>query len=171
VDVNVLGTIYCAQAALPALREREESRIVNIASTAGARGSPTDPTYGASKGGVIGFTKSLAKHYTDDGVFTNAVAPGPTDTSMFREERREGVREASPIGRLVTPEEVAATIRFFATTTSVSGPVSPAVVPGAVAVSVSLGVSVSVCSAEQPARPATPAAPAVVMKVRRLITE
>jgi len=121
IGVNLLGTIHVTRAALPRLRERDVARVVSVASTAGTRGSPTDPTYGASKGGVVGLTKSVAKQYTADGVFANTVAPGPTNTPMFREERREAVREASPLGRLVTPEEVADAIRFFATTTSLSG--------------------------------------------------
>lgn len=121
IAVNLLGTIYVTRAALPHLRERDAARVVNVASTAGTRGSPTDPTYGASKGGVVGFTRSVAKMHTADGVFANAVAPGPTDTPMFREERRDAVREASPLGRLVSPEEVAAAIRFFATASAISG--------------------------------------------------
>lgn len=95
--------------------------IVSIASTAGVRGSPTDPVYGASKGAVIAFTRSLARQFTVDGVFANALAPGPTDTPMFAEGRRPAKRESSPIGRLVTPAEVADAVRFFAETGCISG--------------------------------------------------
>ena len=119
--VNLEGAVYCTRAVLPGMRERGEGWIVNVSSTAGTGGSPTDVAYGASKAGLLGLTRSLAKQYTEDGVFANAVAPGPVKTEMFAEERRPAVREASPIDRLVTPQEVAEHVRTFATTTSVTG--------------------------------------------------
>ena len=119
--VNVSGTIYCTRAALPSMLERGGGRVVTVASRAGVEGSPTDPVYGASKGGVIAFTRSLARQYTEDGVFANAVAPGATDTKMYAEERRPAKREVSPISRLVKPEEVADAVRFFADTECISG--------------------------------------------------
>lgn len=119
--INLEGAVYCARAVLPEMRDRGEGWIVNVSSTAGLVGSPSDVVYGASKGGLLGFTKSLAKQYTEHGIFTNAVAPGPVKTEMFAEERRPATREESPIGRLITPEEVAEVIRTFATTTSMTG--------------------------------------------------
>ena len=119
--VNVTGTVYCTRAALPSMLERGGGRVVTVASRAGVEGSPTDPVYGASKGGVIAFTRSLARQYTADGVFANVVAPGATDTKMYAEERRPAKREDSPIGRLVKPEEVADAVRFFADTECISG--------------------------------------------------
>lgn len=119
--VNLTGTIYCTRAALPGMLERDGGRIVTVASRAGTEGSPTDPVYGASKGGVIAFTRSLARQFTADGVFSNVVAPGATATKMYAEERRPAKREESPIDRLVKPEEVADAVRFFAETESISG--------------------------------------------------
>lgn len=119
--VNLEGAVYCARGVLPGMRERGEGWIVNVSSTAGTGGSPTDAAYGASKAGLLGLTKSLARQYTDDGIFTNAVAPGPVKTELFAEARRPAVREASPIDRLVRPEEVAEAIRTFATTSSTTG--------------------------------------------------
>ncbi|MFC6825784.1 SDR family NAD(P)-dependent oxidoreductase [Halopelagius fulvigenes] len=119
--VNLEGAVYCVRAVLPGMRDRGEGRIVNVSSTAGTDGSPTDVTYGASKSGLLGLTKSLAKQYTEDGVFSNAVAPGPVKTEMFAEERRPATREASPIDRLVEPEEVAEAVRTFATTSAITG--------------------------------------------------
>jgi 3-oxoacyl-[acyl-carrier protein] reductase len=121
--VNLEGPINCTREVLAGMCERGEGWIVNVSSTAGTRGSPSDPAYGASKGGVIGFTKSLSRQHTSDGVFSNVVAPGPTDTEMFPPERRPAAIEDLPTGRLVRPAEVASAIRFFATTTSVSGAV------------------------------------------------
>ncbi|MCQ4334587.1 SDR family NAD(P)-dependent oxidoreductase [Natronomonas sp. F2-12] len=119
--VNLEGTLFCTRAVLPGMIERGEGRIVNVSSIAGTRGSPSDAAYGASKAGMLGLTKSLAKQYTDEGIFSNAVAPGPTKTEMYAEERRPAARERSPIDRLVDPEEVAEAIRLFATTESVTG--------------------------------------------------
>lgn len=121
LSVNVGGTIHCTQAVLSSMLERDGGRIVTISSRAGTRGSPTDPVYGASKGGVIGFTKSLARQFTAEGVFSNVVAPGATDTKMYAEERRPAKREKSPIDRLVKPEEVAGAVRFFVETECISG--------------------------------------------------
>lgn len=119
--VNVTGTIYCTRAVLPGMLERGGGRIVTVASRAGIKGSPTDPVYGASKGGVIAFARSVARQFTGDGVFSNVVAPGATDTKMYAEERRPAKREASPIDRLVRPEEVADAVRFFTETEAISG--------------------------------------------------
>lgn len=121
IRVNLEGAIFCAREVLPAMQERGEGWIVNISSTAGTSGSPTDAAYGASKSGLLGLTKSLAKQYTEEGIFANAVAPGPVKTEMFAEERRPAAREASPIDRIVTPEEVAEVVRTFATTESMTG--------------------------------------------------
>ncbi|SDF40731.1 SDR family NAD(P)-dependent oxidoreductase [Halorientalis regularis] len=119
--VNLEGAVYCTRAVLPAMREQGEGRIVNISSTAGTGGSPTDVAYGASKSGLLGLTKSLAKQYTKDGIRTNAVAPGPVKTEMFAEERRPDVRDISPLDRLVEPDEVAEAVRTFATTSAMTG--------------------------------------------------
>lgn len=119
--VNLEGAVYCARAVLPGMRDGDGGRIVNVSSTAGTDGSPTDVAYGASKSGLLGLTKSLAKQYTEDGIFANAVAPGPVRTELFAEERRPATREASPIDRLVAPEEVAAVVRTFATTSVIAG--------------------------------------------------
>lgn len=119
--VNLEGSLYAARAVLPEMLDQGEGWIVNISSTGGTTGSPTDAAYGASKSGMLGLTKSLAKRYTEKGIISNAVAPGPTKTEMFSEDRRPGAREESPIDRLVTPEEVAEVIRMFATTESITG--------------------------------------------------
>jgi 3-oxoacyl-[acyl-carrier protein] reductase len=123
LSVNLEGQLNCARAVVPGMCERGEGWVVCISSTAGTRGSPSDPSYGASKGGVIGFAKSLSRQHSGDGVFSNVVAPGPTDTEMFPQERRPAAREDLPTGRLIRPAEIAEAVRFFATTTSVSGKV------------------------------------------------
>ncbi|MFB6311495.1 MAG: SDR family NAD(P)-dependent oxidoreductase [Salinirussus sp.] len=118
--VNAEGTIWVTRAALPALLD-DGGHIVTVSSRAGTRGSPTDPTYGASKAAVIGLTQSIALNHTEDGIFANVVAPGAVDTKMFDDERRPARKEASPISRLVKPDEVAEAVRFFAETAAISG--------------------------------------------------
>lgn len=122
LGVNLAGPIHLTRAALPDLVDGG-GNLVNVASTAGTRGSPTDPVYSASKGGLIAFTKAITRIYTADGLMANVVAPGAVATKMYREERRPAAREAIPIGRLMTPEDVAEAVRFFATTDAVSGEV------------------------------------------------
>lgn len=123
LDVNLVGAMYCAQEVLEPMADRGDGRIVNVASTAGAHGSPSDPVYGASKGGLIAFTKSIAKRYTSEGVLSNAVAPSVTDTPMLPADRREAAREKFPMGRIVRPEEVAATVRYLVSDAYDSGKV------------------------------------------------
>lgn len=121
--INLLGTMHCTRAVLPDMLEAERGRIVNVASSAGIHGSRRDPTYGASKGGMIAFSKSLARAYTRDGVLSNVVAPGPTDTEMYRDEWRSNAESNIRIGRLIRPDEVAEAVAFFVATSSVSGKV------------------------------------------------
>jgi len=121
VAVNVKGTIFCTQALLPSMLEAEEGRIVNIASTSGTRGVETDVVYGMTKAGMVSFTKSLARLYTSEGIFSNAVAPSVTDTPMQPPERRPVAEKYLPIDRLIRPHEVAEVVRLFAMTESISG--------------------------------------------------
>lgn len=121
--INLQGTMYCTRAVLPDMLEAEGGRIVNVASSAGIHGSRRDPAYGASKGGMIAFSKSLARAYTGEGVLSNVVAPGPTDTQMYRDEWRSNAESNIRIGRLIRPDEIAEAVAFFAATSSVSGKV------------------------------------------------
>ena len=121
--VNVKGTIFPTQAVLPGMLEAGEGSIVNVASVAGTRGIVTDVVYGMTKAATINFTKSIARLYTSEGVFTNAVAPSVTDTPMQPPEVREWSEDILPIDRLLRPEEIAEVVRLFATTKSISGKV------------------------------------------------
>lgn len=123
LSVNLVGAMYCTQAVLPEMRERGEGWIVNVSSTGGTRGGATSPAYSAAKGGMIAFTKATARRYTADGVRTNVVAPSSTDTDMYPDDRRDAAAAAFPQGRMVQPEEVAEAVRFFATTSYISGKV------------------------------------------------
>lgn len=123
VRVNVNGVMYCAQEVLEGMVDRGYGRIVNVSSTAGLHGSPSDPVYGATKAAVAGFTRSLAKDYTADGILMNAVAPSVTDTPLLSKQRREEAAELFPQNRIADPSEVADAIRFLVSKSYDSGKV------------------------------------------------
>lgn len=118
VSVNFLGPVRLSHAFLTAiLAAGRTAKIVNIASDAGRVGSSGETVYAGTKGGLIAFTKSLAREMARHRVNVNCVCPGPTDTPLFDtlpEKLREGLTRAIPFRRLGTPEEVAAAVRFFA---------------------------------------------------------
>lgn len=118
MDVNLHGVFYCTRAALPAMLSRKWGRIVNVASIAGKEGVPNIANYVASKAGVVGFTKSVAREVARDGITVNCVTPGLTDeTEMARgftpEQRARKVANV-PLARMAKPEEVAAVAIFLA---------------------------------------------------------
>lgn len=123
VSINLVGTLLCTRAVLPVMAEAEVGHIVNVSSTAGSHGSHADPVYAATKGGLNALTLSLASIHTKENVFTNAVAPGATETDMFPGEWVEAAEKGYPLGRLVQPEEVADAVVFLTETTSISGEV------------------------------------------------
>lgn len=123
ISINLVGTLLCTRAVLPVMAETDVGHIVNVSSTAGSHGSHADPVYAASKGGQNALTLSLASVYTKENIFTNAVAPGATETDMFPGDWVEAARKGYPLGRLVQPEEVAETVKFLTETTSISGEV------------------------------------------------
>ncbi len=115
---NLYSTFYCSRAALPHMIRQGGGAIVNIGSIAGKRGSRFHAAYAAAKGGVFAFTRSLAKEAIPYGVRVNAVCPGRVETEIFGSqldaaERARFLAEA-PIGRLSTPDEVAAAVVFLA---------------------------------------------------------
>ena len=116
--INLLGVIAVTHAFLASMIERGSGgRIVNVASDAGRVGSSGEAVYAGAKGGVIAFTKSLARETARHGISANVVCPGPTDTPLFRaqpERLQEALSRAIPMGRLGTPEDVAEAIAFFA---------------------------------------------------------
>ena len=116
VRLNLLGPVKLTRAFLPAMIEAGEGKIVNVASDAGRVGSTGETVYAAAKGGVIAFTKSLAREVAAHGINVNCVCPGPTDTPLFRslpEKMQAALTRAIPFRRLAKPEEVADAILFF----------------------------------------------------------
>ncbi|MCA4133334.1 SDR family NAD(P)-dependent oxidoreductase [Arthrobacter sp. M4] len=118
-DINMRGTFLVSQAVLKGMIERKVGRIVSISSISAQRGGGTysKVAYSASKGGVIGFTRALAREVGEHGVTVNAVAPGPIDTDIMggtlSDERKAQMSEGIMMGRVGTREEVAALINFL----------------------------------------------------------
>ena len=116
--INLLGVVAVTHAFLEAMTEAGTGgRIVNVASDAGRVGSSGEAVYSGAKGGVITFTKSVAREAARAGITANAVCPGPTDTPLFRslpERLQEALQRAIPMRRLGEPEDVAHAIAFFA---------------------------------------------------------
>jgi 3-oxoacyl-[acyl-carrier protein] reductase len=116
--VNLNGAFYCARAALRAiLKQKQSGRIINIGSVVGSMGNPGQANYVASKAGLIGLTKALAKEVASRGVTVNAVAPGFIETDMtaaLPDAVRDSYRARIPLGRFGTAAEVAAAVAFLA---------------------------------------------------------
>jgi 2-hydroxycyclohexanecarboxyl-CoA dehydrogenase len=105
------------KALLPRMMERKAGRIVNIASDAGRVGSLGETVYAAAKGGLIAFTKSLARETARYGINVNCVCPGPTETPLLAavpEGHLEAFKKAIPLRRFAQPSEVADAVVFFA---------------------------------------------------------
>lgn len=117
IAVNLTGVFNCCKAVVPTMRAARYGRIINVASIAGKEGMAGIAAYAASKAGVIGFTKSLAKELTGDGVLVNCIAPVITETDLFREMTAEHIASAKakiPMGRFLTIDEIAATVAWIA---------------------------------------------------------
>jgi 3-oxoacyl-[acyl-carrier protein] reductase len=114
--VNMTGPFQCIRAVLPAMRERGYGRIVNIASIAGKEGNPNMVPYSASKAGLIGLTKAVAKEVATEGICINAVAPAVVQTKILDQLTPEQVSymtEKIPMRRTGKPEEIAAVVHFL----------------------------------------------------------
>lgn len=115
--VNLKGAFLCVRAASRAMMKARYGRIVNIASVVGVSGAAGQANYAASKAGLIGLTKTIAKEYGSRNITCNAVAPGFIQTDMTKDlpqEFREHVEKTAPLGRLGLPADVAAAVLFLA---------------------------------------------------------
>jgi 2-hydroxycyclohexanecarboxyl-CoA dehydrogenase len=122
IEINFKGCLRTTRAVVPGMVERGSGRVVNIASDAGRVGSSLEAVYSGAKGGVIAFTKTLAREVARRGVTANAVCPGPTQTPLLEEmtgadeqgaKAIEAMKRAVPMKRLGTPQEVAAAVAFL----------------------------------------------------------
>ena len=123
LDINFKGALRVIHAVVPGMIERGFGRVINIGSDAGRVGSSLEAVYSGSKGGIIAFTKTLAREVAVKGVTANTVCPGPTDTPALRkfaegsgdaEKVIGGMTRAVPMKRLGTPSDVGPAVAFFA---------------------------------------------------------
>jgi 2-hydroxycyclohexanecarboxyl-CoA dehydrogenase len=123
LDVNFKGALRVIKAVVPGMIERGFGRVVNIGSDAGRVGSSLESVYSGAKGGIIAFTKTLAREVATKGITANVVCPGPTDTPALRkfadgagdaEKVIGGMTRAVPMKRLGTPEDIGPAVAFFA---------------------------------------------------------
>ena len=123
LDINLVGVLNCTFAALPAMQQSKYGRIVSISSEAGRVGSKGSAVYSAAKGGIVAFMKAIARENARYGITANSIAPGPIETPLLMGAKEFGeigekviqtMKDATQLGRLGQPEEVAAAAAFLA---------------------------------------------------------
>ncbi len=117
LDTNLKGSFLCTKVVAKIMMKQRYGRIINIASVVGVTGNAGQANYSASKAGVIGFTKTVAKELAPRGVTVNAVAPGFIETDMtavLPEKAKTAMMQQIPMGRIGQPEDVAAAVEFLA---------------------------------------------------------
>jgi len=116
IETNLYGTFHTCRAAARGMMKRRAGSIVNVSSIVGLHGNPGQTNYSASKAGIIGFTKALARELGNRGVRANVVAPGYIDTRLTQviaDEMKELMLANTPLGRFGRPEDVAGAVRFL----------------------------------------------------------
>ena len=119
IEINLYGMLHCCKAVLPVMVAQGSGKVVNIGSDAGRVGSSGEAVYSATKGGVIAFTKTLAREMARYKINVNCVCPGPADTPLFTElgqdqpRLREALEKAIPWRRLARPEDIANAVAFL----------------------------------------------------------
>jgi len=119
IAINLYGTLRCCKAVLPVMVDRGYGKVVNIGSDAGRVGSSGEAVYSAAKGGIIAFTKTLAREMAHYKINVNCVCPGPADTPLFAEigdenpKLRAALQKAIPFRRLARPGDIANAVAFL----------------------------------------------------------
>jgi 3-oxoacyl-[acyl-carrier protein] reductase len=117
IDINLKGAWNCSKAVIRSMMKQRYGRIVNISSVSGLAGQAGQTNYSASKAGLIGFTKALAREVASRQITVNAVAPGFVPTALtvdLPEELKDAMMKITPLGRMGKPEEIAFAVAFFA---------------------------------------------------------
>jgi len=116
IETNLSGTFHTCRAAARGMMKRRSGSIVNVSSIVGLHGNPGQANYSASKAGIIGLTKALARELGSRGVRANVVAPGYVDTRLTQviaDEMKELMLANTPLGRFGRPEDIAGAVRFL----------------------------------------------------------
>lgn len=117
IDINLVGTFNVTKNVISHMIKARSGKIINISSVVGIAGNAGQTNYSASKAGIIGFTKSLAKEVASRGILVNAVAPGFIETGMtdvLKEEIKEEISKTIPLKRIGSPKDVANLVKFLA---------------------------------------------------------
>ncbi len=117
LDINLKGTFLCSKEAIRLMAKQQYGKIISISSVVAFTGNPGQANYSASKAGIVGLTKTIAKEYATRGIRANAVAPGFIQTAMtdaIPEKIREEMKKSIPLGHFGTPENVANAVIFLA---------------------------------------------------------
>lgn len=123
IAINLTGALHMHHAVLPGMAARKSGRIVNIASDAARVGSSGEAVYAACKGGLVAFSKTIAREHARHGITVNVVCPGPTDTALFADYKEgagnpeklvEAFTRSIPLGRIGQPDDLPGAILFFA---------------------------------------------------------
>ena len=123
IAINLTGALHMHHAVLPGMAARKKGRIVNISSDAARVGSSGEAVYAACKGGLVAFSKTIAREHARHGITVNVVCPGPTDTALFAdykegagnpEKLMEAFTRSIPLGRIGQPDDLPGAILFFA---------------------------------------------------------
>ena len=130
LDTNLTGAFRCARRAVKAMMRARWGRIVFLSSVVGSAGQAGQANYAASKAGLVGLARSLAREFASRNITVNVVAPGPISTDMtdaLTDDQRSAIGDAVPLGRFGSADEVAATIGFLAS--DQAGYITGAVIP------------------------------------------
>jgi 2-hydroxycyclohexanecarboxyl-CoA dehydrogenase len=123
IAINLTGALHMHHAVLPGMAARKKGRIVNISSDAARVGSSGEAVYAACKGGLVAFSKTIAREHARHGITVNVVCPGPTDTALFAdykegasnpEKLMEAFTRSIPLGRIGQPDDLPGAVLFFA---------------------------------------------------------
>lgn len=120
ININLMGVLNCSQAVALQMKDQGHGTIINVGSDAARVGSSGEAVYSAAKGGIVAFTKTLARETARHGLTANAVCPGPADTPLFADiaeenpKLREALERSIPLRRLAQPEDLANAVAFLA---------------------------------------------------------
>ena len=117
IDTNLVGTFNVTRNVISYMSKARKGRIINISSVVGVAGNAGQTNYSASKAGIIGFTKSLAKEMASRNILVNAIAPGFIETNMtdvLKEEQKQAISQNIPLKRMGTTEDIANVVKFLA---------------------------------------------------------